>query len=137
MFGRLLLPSGITALVLVSSVAMPLPVAAWRHYRCSGWRRVLCSGPARRASQPSLGAATVRLRTAKCVLLCSPQSGRHSPCNHKLRQKYYSKYGALWTCPENTIFLAIFLCATTCCVCCRWIPSARTLFLGTRASVAW
>ena len=50
MFGRLLLPSGITALVPVSSVAMPLPVAAWRHYRRSGWRRVLRSGPTRRAS---------------------------------------------------------------------------------------
>ena len=50
MFGRLLLPSGVTALVPDSSVAMPLPVAAWRHCHRSGWRRVLRSVPERRAS---------------------------------------------------------------------------------------
>ena len=137
MFGRLQLLSSITAMVPVSSVAMPLPVAAWRHYRRSGWRRVLRLGPTCHVSHLPQGAATVNLRTTKCVLLCSPRSGHHNPSNHKLRQKYCSKYGALQTCPENTIFLAVFSCATTCCVCYRWIPSVRTVFLGTRASVAW
>ena len=50
MFGRLLLPSNVSALVLAISVAMLLPVASWRHCRRSGWRRVLRSGPTRRAS---------------------------------------------------------------------------------------
>ena len=45
MFGRLLLPSSVSALVLACSVAMPLPVASWRHCRRSGRRRVLRSGP--------------------------------------------------------------------------------------------
>ena len=49
-FGRLLLPSSMTALVLAFSVSMPLPVAAWQHCRHSGWRHVLRSVPACRAS---------------------------------------------------------------------------------------
>ena len=46
MFARLLLPSSVTALVPTFSVAMLLPIAAWRHYHRLGWRRILCSGPA-------------------------------------------------------------------------------------------
>ena len=98
--GRFLLPSSVTALVPDSSVAMPLPVAAWRHCRRSGWRRVLRSVPECRASQPLWGASTVSPHTMKRAPLGSPQNGRNNPCDHKLQRKYAGKYGALRTCLE-------------------------------------
>ena len=45
----------------------------------------------------------VSLRTTKRAPLGSPQIGRHNTCDHKLQQKYGSKYGALRTCLEMVL----------------------------------
>ena len=56
----------------------------------------------------------ISLRTVKRVPLGSPRSGRHNIGDHGLRRKYSRIYAALWTCPEGTLFAAIFVCITTC-----------------------
>ena len=44
-----------------------------------------------------------------CALVCSRGSGRHSTGDNDIRQKYGWKYAALWTCPEGSVFPAVFL----------------------------
>ena len=54
------------------------------------------------------------LRAMKCEPLGSPQSGRHNIGDHRLRRKYSRIYAALWTGPEGTVFVAVFIRITTC-----------------------
>ena len=50
---------------------------------------------------------SIGLRALKRVLLGSPWSGHHSIGDHKLRRKYGSKYGALWTCrPPTSVWVS-------------------------------
>ena len=48
-----------------------------------------------------------------CALVCSGGSGRHSTGDSTIRQKYGWKYAALWTCPEGSVFPAVFLRTAT------------------------
>ena len=57
---------------------------------------------------------SVGLCGLKCALFCSLRIGRHSTGDHNIRQKYGCIYGALWTCPEGTVFAAVFVRVTTC-----------------------
>ena len=60
-----------------------------------------CSLPAHsRCSRPLL---------SPCALVCSRGSGRHSTGDSAIRRKYGWKYAALWTCPEGSVFTAVFL----------------------------
>ena len=50
------------------------------------------------------------------TLFGSLRSGRHSIGDDKLRQEYGWKYAALQTCPEGSIFPAVFRCIITCSI---------------------
>ena len=56
----------------------------------------------------------ISLRAVKRAPLGSPRSECHSIGDHRLRQKYSRIYGALSTCPEGTVFAAVFIRINTC-----------------------
>ena len=63
---------------------------------------------------PLAGSLPVHSRCSRpllspCALVCSRGSGRHSTGGSDIRQKYGWKYAALWTCPEGSVFPAVFL----------------------------
>ena len=48
-----------------------------------------------------------------CMLVSSRGSGWHSTGDSAIQQKYGWKYAALWTCPEGSVFPAVFLLYST------------------------
>ena len=58
----------------------------------------------------------IRYSALERTLFDSLRSGRHSTGDDKLRQKYGWKYAALQTCPEGSIFPAVFRRIITCSI---------------------
>ena len=56
---------------------------------------------------------SVSVRALKRALFGSLRSGRHGTGDRYIRQKYGSIYAALWTCPECSVFTALFIHLTT------------------------
>ena len=58
----------------------------------------------------------IRYSALERTLFGSLRSGRHSIDDDKLRQEYGWKYAALWTCPEGSVFPAVFRRIITCSI---------------------
>ena len=52
---------------------------------------------------------SVSVRALKGALFGSLRSGRHGTGDRSIRQKYGSICAALWTCPECSVFTALFI----------------------------
>ena len=52
---------------------------------------------------------SVSVRALKRALFGSLRSGRHGTGDRYIWQKYGSIYAALWTCPECSVFTALFI----------------------------
>ena len=73
----------------------------------------------------------INLYTVKRALLGSPRIGCHNIGDHILSHKYGNIYAALWTCPEGTVFAAVFIRITTCNILQLHTGDAHTFHLNT------